>query len=146
MAYGGRAQLVDISAIPVEAVERIEIVPDGASAIYGSDAVAGVGNVILKRDFEGVTIGTRFGTASSGGLTTREYTVTAGTVWEDGGLIATYKDVSRDPISDDQRRYAGNLTRTLTIYPGRDTIGRGSRRESVCQDGKIRGVAGSDKN
>src|SRR3546814_5288960 len=85
MAYGGRAQSVDISAIPVEAVERIEIVPDGASAIYGSDAVAGVGNVILKRDFEGVTIGTRFGTASSGGLTTREYTVTAGTVWDDGG-------------------------------------------------------------
>src|SRR3546814_12012746 len=71
MAYGGRAQSVDISAIPVEAVERIEIVPDGASAIYGSDAVAGVGNVIIQRDFEGVPIGTRFGTASSGGFTTR---------------------------------------------------------------------------
>src|SRR3546814_200327 len=50
----------------------------------------------------------------------RSYTVTAGTVWDDGGLIATYKDVSRDPISADQRSYAGNLTRPYTIYPGSD--------------------------
>src|SRR6185312_8797256 len=45
MSYGGFSQAVDISAIPVEAVERIEIVPDGASAVYGSDAVGGVTNV-----------------------------------------------------------------------------------------------------
>src|SRR3546814_15500545 len=50
----------------------------------------------------------------------RSYTVTAGTVWDDGGLIATYTDVSRDPISADQRSYAGNLTRPYTIYPGSD--------------------------
>lgn len=120
MAYGGRAQSVDISAIPVEAVDRIEIVPDGASAIYGSDAVAGVGNVILKRDFEGVTVGTRYGTATSDGLTTREYTVTAGTTWQSGGVIATYKDSSRDPIYADQRSYADNLIDPYAIYPGSD--------------------------
>lgn len=120
MAYGGRVQSVDISAIPTEAVDRIEIVPDGASAIYGSDAVAGVGNVILKRDFEGVTIGTRFGTATSGGLTTREYTITAGTTWNSGGVIATYKDSSRDSIYADQRSYASNLTDPYSIYPGSD--------------------------
>src|SRR5690606_19798485 len=44
LAYGGYTQTVDIAAIPVEAVDRIEIVADGASAIYGSDAVAGVAN------------------------------------------------------------------------------------------------------
>ena len=54
LSYGGFVQAVDISAIPVEAVDRLEIVADGASAIYGSDAVGGVGNVILKRDFDGV--------------------------------------------------------------------------------------------
>lgn len=53
LAYGGFTQAVDLSAIPVEAVERLEIVADGASAIYGSDAVGGVGNVILKRDYDG---------------------------------------------------------------------------------------------
>lgn len=120
MAYGGFSQTVDISAIPVEAVERIEIVADGASAIYGSDAVGGVGNVILKRDFDGVTLGTRYGTATEGGLTAREYNVTAGTTWTSGGLIATYKDVSVDPIYARQRNYSDQLTYPTTLYPGSD--------------------------
>ncbi len=101
MSYGGFAQAVDISAIPVEAVERLEIVPDGASAIYGSDAVGGVANVILKRDFDGVTIGTRYGGATDGGLITREYNATAGTTWATGGLIATGQKTSNDPIYSD---------------------------------------------
>ncbi|MCD9007041.1 TonB-dependent receptor [Luteimonas sp. XNQY3] len=120
MSYGGTQQAVDISAIPVEAVERIEIVADGASAIYGSDAVGGVGNVILKRDFEGVTIGTRYGSATDGGLTTREYNVTAGANWSSGGLIATAKDTSIDPIYASQRNYADYLIAPTTIYPGSD--------------------------
>src|SRR5690348_14607978 len=93
LSYGGFSQAVDISAIPVEAVERVEIVPDGASAIYGSDAVGGVANVILKRDFDGVTVGARYGGATDGGLITHEYNATAGTAWASGGLIATFKDI-----------------------------------------------------
>ncbi len=120
MSYGGFVQAVDISAIPVEAVERIEIVADGASAIYGSDAVGGVGNVVLKRDFEGVTLGTRYGTTSDGGLTTREHTATAGTTWATGGLIATYKKASIDPIYAWQRDYTDHLREPAAIYPGSD--------------------------
>ncbi len=120
MAYGGFTQAVDISAIPVEAVERIEIVPDGASAIYGSDAVGGVGNVILKRDYEGVTAGTRLGKATQGGLASREYAITAGATWRSGGLIATYKDVSVDPIYSSQRAYTEQLVDPSTLYPGSD--------------------------
>lgn len=120
LAYGGFVQAVDISAIPVEAVERIEIIADGASAIYGSDAVGGVGNVILKNDYEGVTVGARYGTATDGGLTTREYNLTAGTTWSSGGLIATYKDVSTDPIYSDRRSYTDFLVSPTTIYPGSD--------------------------
>jgi outer membrane receptor protein involved in Fe transport len=117
MAYDGFGQAVDISAIPVEAVERIEIVADGASAIYGSDAVAGVGNVILKRDFDGVTLGTRYGAATDGGMATREVTATGGTTWSTGGLIATYKQSSADPIYADQRDYTEHLVKPFTIYP-----------------------------
>jgi outer membrane receptor protein involved in Fe transport len=120
MAYGGFTQAVDISAIPVEAVERVEIVPDGASAIYGSDAVGGVGNVILKQDFDGVTVGTRFGRATQGGLTSREYDITAGTTWHSGGMIATYKSASVDPIYSSQRRYTTQLADPSTLYPGSD--------------------------
>jgi iron complex outermembrane receptor protein len=57
--YGGGStgtagSSVDISSIPVAAIERVEILQDGASAIYGSDAIAGVVNFILKEDFQGV--------------------------------------------------------------------------------------------
>lgn len=132
MSYGGFVQAVDISAIPVEAVERVEIIADGASAIYGSDAVGGVGNVILKRDFEGFALGTRHGAASDGGLTVREYTGTAGTTWGSGGLIATYKNVSTDPIYARQRDYTGHLPEPTTIYPGSDLrSGLLSARQSV---------------
>lgn len=120
LAYGGFSQAVDISSIPVEAVERIEIVADGASAIYGSDAVGGVGNVILARDFDGVTIGARYGEATEGGLLTREYTATAGTTWTSGGLIATYKDAAVDPIYARQRDYGELLTSPSTLYPESD--------------------------
>lgn len=120
MSYGGFSQAIDISAIPVEAVDRIEIVPDGASAIYGSDAVGGVGNVILKRDYDGVTVGVRYGNATEGGLATREYTVTAGTTWSSGGLLATYKDTSTDPIYARQRDYTDYMFDPSTLYPGSD--------------------------
>ncbi|RCS28846.1 TonB-dependent receptor [Rhodanobacter denitrificans] len=118
LVYDGYSQGLDISAIPVEAVERLEIVPDGASAIYGSDAVGGVANVILKRDFDGVTLGARYGGATEGGLATREYTATAGTTWASGGLIATFKDVDVDPIYARQRSYTRYLIDPYTIYNG----------------------------
>src|ERR1051325_10927629 len=54
-------QLVDVNNIPIAAVKRIEILKDGASALYGSDAVGGVVNVITKDDFNGVEIGGRVG-------------------------------------------------------------------------------------
>src|SRR6185312_8355917 len=120
ISYGGFAQAVDISAIPVEAVDRIEIVPDGASAIYGSDAVGGVANVILKRDYEGVTVGARYGGATEGGLATHEYTLTGGTRWSSGGLIATYKDTSTDPLYARQRDYTAYMFDPSSLYPGSD--------------------------
>ncbi|MGN6237041.1 TonB-dependent receptor domain-containing protein [Dyella sp.] len=116
LAYDGFSQAVDISAIPVEAIDRLEIIPDGASAIYGSDAVGGVANVILKRDFDGVALGARYGDAGQGGLATREYTATAGTVWASGGFIATFKSTDTDPIYARQREYTAHLAEPYTIY------------------------------
>ncbi|MCE7032892.1 TonB-dependent receptor [Lysobacter sp. GX 14042] len=118
LSYGGFVQGVDISAIPVEAVERIEIVADGASAIYGSDAVGGVGNVILQRDYDGVRLGTRYGGATGGGADTREYTMTAGTTWQGGGVISTFKDVSVDPVFARQREYTRYMSDRSTLWPG----------------------------
>lgn len=118
LAYDGFVQAVDIGAIPIEAVDRLEVVPDGASAIYGSDAVAGVANVVLKRDFEGVTLGTRYGSTADGGMMSHEYDATAGTTWNGGGLIATYKKENQSPIYSDQREYTQQMVDPTTIYPG----------------------------
>ena len=120
MSYGSNDQAVDISAIPVEAVDRIEIVTDGASAIYGSDAVGGVVNVILKRDFDGLTVGTHYGEATGGGLGTHEYNATAGTTWSTGGLIVTWKKESNDPIYANQRDYTKDMYGPTSLYQGAD--------------------------
>lgn len=57
----GGYQFVDLNMIPVSAIERIEVLTDGASAIYGSDAVSGVVNIILKKNYQGAEIGGSFG-------------------------------------------------------------------------------------
>src|SRR3546814_15829449 len=55
LSYSGFVNAVDVSVVPIAALDRIEVIADGASAIYGSDAVAGVANIITKRDFDGVS-------------------------------------------------------------------------------------------
>lgn len=62
----GTEQFVDMNMIPVSAIARVEVLKDGASAIYGADAVAGVVNVILKKDFTGSTLTTSYGDFTGG--------------------------------------------------------------------------------
>jgi iron complex outermembrane receptor protein len=61
LADDGQKQFTDLNIIPTDAVDRIEVLKDGASAIYGSDAIAGVVNVILRRDYTGTTLRGSFG-------------------------------------------------------------------------------------
>ena len=66
----GQRSFVDISNIPFDAVERIEVLKDGASATYGSDAMAGVVNIILKKSFVGTRVSVEGGVATEGGAGT----------------------------------------------------------------------------
>jgi iron complex outermembrane receptor protein len=87
---------VDFNTIPIELVDRVEIITGGASAIYGSDALAGVINVILKDDFEGVQVGFQTGQSDAGGNAERKLTFSAGGNFADGRgngvLSAAYTD------------------------------------------------------
>jgi iron complex outermembrane receptor protein len=74
----GQRSFVDISSIPFDAVERIEVLKDGASATYGSDAIAGVVNIILKRRFTGTQVTAEVGTATEGGGTTTHASIIHG--------------------------------------------------------------------
>lgn len=62
----GQRDFVDIASIPIDAVERVEVLKDGASAVYGSDAIAGVVNVILKRSHRGTALQGEIGSARRG--------------------------------------------------------------------------------
>jgi len=71
-SVGQAGNSVDISAIPLGAIERVEILKDGASAIYGSDAIAGVVNFILKDDFQGIDASVYGGAPTRSGGGTEE--------------------------------------------------------------------------
>lgn len=117
LAYNVTNPAVDISGIPLEAVSRVEIVADGASALYGSDAVAGVANIVLKRDFSGVSTLARLGASTDGGNMQQQYSLVAGTVWASGGVIAA-ADFERDTaVRAGQRSYAKAQSPDLTLYP-----------------------------
>ena len=74
LADDGTRNFVDLNSLPLEAVDRIEIVKDGASAIYGADAVGGVVNIILRKNYKGGSIGGSYGqTSKSDGQTTRAF-------------------------------------------------------------------------
>src|SRR3984957_18381557 len=76
---GANGDSVDISTIPLAAIERVEILKDGASALYGSDAIAGVVNFILKSDYQGLEITGLAGTPTrDGGGTTENFSVLGG--------------------------------------------------------------------
>lgn len=117
LAYGGNRQSIDVSAVPLDALSRIEIVADGASAIYGSDAVAGVANIILKRDYEGATVRSRLGMSTDGGNIQQQYSAVGGTVWRTGGVIAAFDYEHDSAVMSEDRSYARILNPNQTLYP-----------------------------
>ncbi|MFC3549767.1 TonB-dependent receptor plug domain-containing protein [Lysobacter cavernae] len=103
--YNGSDTFNNVSGIPVDLVERIEILPGGQSSLYGSDAIAGVVNVILKKQTDGLTVNLRGGWYGEGGGDTFRMSVSDGFTSTDGrfNLIAGLQYEDRDPIWGHQR-------------------------------------------
>ena len=78
LADDGQKVFADLNVIPLEAVDRVEILKDGASATYGSDAIAGVVNVILRKDFNGIVVKATAGQSQKGDGRNLTAAVTAG--------------------------------------------------------------------
>ncbi|WP_235654640.1 TonB-dependent receptor domain-containing protein [Sphingobium yanoikuyae] len=131
LSYTGLNSAVDISAIPATAVDRVEIITDGASAIYGADAVAGVVNVILKRDYEGVSALARVGGSTDGGNFQQQYNLTGGAKWAGGGILAVLDHSSNSDIPASSRSYAKSMATDSSLYP---RLGRDSALISLFQD------------
>ena len=94
---------VDISAIPVPAIDRVEVVTDGVSAIYGSDAVGGVVNFILRKDYHGAETRAEFGIPTAGGGYSQRYGQLFGTTWEGGSALISYQYRDQQGLYGSQR-------------------------------------------
>jgi outer membrane receptor protein involved in Fe transport len=86
--------VVDLSTIPVAIIERIDVLKDGASAVYGSDAIAGVVNIITRKNFEGAQIGLSYGQTAKGDGAQRSADITIGAAGErtSGVLSLSYSE------------------------------------------------------
>ncbi len=129
VSSSNRYQYVDVSLIPLSAVERVEILTDGASAIYGADAVGGVVNIVMRRDFTGYETGLRYGTVTTGGMKEYQVSQAAGWEWDDGHALVSYEFLEQDNLSALDKDFSSNVAYSpYDLYPG-------SKRHSVYVDG-----------
>ena len=129
VSSSNRYQYVDVSLIPMSAVERVEILTDGASAIYGADAVGGVVNIVMRRDFTGYETGLRYGAVTTGGMQEYQVSQAAGWEWDDGHALVSYEFLEQDNLSALDKDFSSNVRYSpYDLYPG-------SKRHSLYVDG-----------
>lgn len=102
---GDDAAFVDVSMIPVSAIDRVELMTDGASAVYGADAIAGVVNIVLRQDFEGAETSLRYSDTSRGGADQFSMTQLLGTDWPSGNAMLVYRHEKQNPMLSTQRDF-----------------------------------------
>jgi iron complex outermembrane recepter protein len=123
----GGLQFGDVSLFPASLVSRIEVLKDGASALYGSDAVGGVINIFLKHDYQGAEIGYRYGfTPASGTQNTLVYVI-AGTGNEQTNISVGYQYYQTSGLFQRERAYSSPTFGT-SQYGGVAQDGVTSRR------------------
>ncbi len=111
VSNSGNAQRVDTATIPAGFIDRVDITTGGASAVYGSDAIAGVANIILKNDYEGFDFNVRYEDSDEGGRATTSGDLTWGSAFghDDRGQIMVGANwEQRDPLLATDREYALN--------------------------------------
>jgi iron complex outermembrane receptor protein len=103
---GSEAEFADVANIPLSAVERMDILPDGASALYGADAVGGVVNFVMRDNFTGAESLVRGGSGTQNTLREYQLAQTIGTRWEAGNGMLSLEFYRRDALPSSARRYA----------------------------------------
>lgn len=142
LAIGGLyGSFADISLIPASAIERIEVLADGSSALYGSDAVAGVVNIRLRDRFEGAETRARF--AAADGFHEWQTSQLLGKNWSSGHVLAAYEYYRRGNLpaadrpyaTEDLRAFGGPDYRTDFANPGTVHVGNDVWAIPANQDG-----------
>jgi iron complex outermembrane recepter protein len=120
---GIEGEFVDVENIPLGAIERIDILPDSASATYGADAVGGVVNFVLRKNFDGAETILRGGSGTRGDLQEYLFSQTLGKTWDGGSGLVSFEFYRRGALPASDRAYAvsdlrpfggGNFNTNLT--------------------------------
>lgn len=105
---GRRLAYEDVNSIPANMIERIEVLSDGASSVYGSDAIGGVVNFILKDHYQGVQLSTDYGVSSHGDGNRRNFSILAGLSEKRWSLIVGATHQTQNEIGASDRAYSRN--------------------------------------
>ena len=118
IAPGGLdGSMVDVSLIPLSAVDHIEVLTDGASAIYGSDAVAGVVNLVTRRALEGAESSVRYGRSTEGGAGEFTASQLLGHAWSNGNVLLDLDYADQQGLDASQRRWIGSEGGPYSLIP-----------------------------
>ncbi|MGV3635503.1 MAG: TonB-dependent receptor plug domain-containing protein [Pseudorhodoplanes sp.] len=156
VSNSGTGNVVSLSTVPEFFVDRVEVMTGGASAIYGSDAISGVVNIITLNKFEGVRARVVGGTATQGGAETLEVSALAGTMLdddrlslmiggtyaEDFGLMAAERDYALESVSFDRPTNTLIRPNLSTSIPGGRFLNRFYYDETGLHDGYVASVNG----
>lgn len=133
-AYG---QSVDISQIPLSVIDRVELLTDGASAIYGSDAIGGVVNIVTKTDYSGFTMGAR-SSASEGKAPNYGGSATYGANWDAGNAVLSADYDQRNPLFARNRSFTATLPDPTMLLPQQETLSLyGAARQRFADDSEF---------
>ncbi|TMO79042.1 TonB-dependent receptor [Pseudoalteromonas sp. S3776] len=102
----GAASTVDLNTIPVSMIKHIEVLKDGASAVYGTDAVAGVVNIILKDDFEGLDLNVKSAITTEGDADETSFDITMGGSFGRGNVVIGLQYTDRGDASQADRSFS----------------------------------------
>jgi len=135
----GLGGAVDLNTIPTAAVERIEVLKDGASSIYGSDAIAGVVNVILRQNFDGAEANAYIGQFDKGDGTRQSYDFLVGSAGDRWTAMVGVGYVKEEPVwAGDREISAVPVFGSTPNYGGSTTTPNG--RFGICPDTDMNGV------
>jgi outer membrane receptor protein involved in Fe transport len=117
MAADGYFQASDISGVPLGAVQRVEVVSDGASAIYGSDAIAGVANIVLRKTYSGTEISARLGNTAEGGGDEQTYSVLTGVNSIDSYILGSVEVSRQSEVTAADREFTKSAPPSYSLMP-----------------------------
>ena len=121
MSAAGSSSFVDVSVLPLGLIERVDVLTDGASAVYGSDAVGGVVNFITRKDYEGFEISGRYGTVTDGSKEDFSVGGAGGFNWNSGSFFTSIEYVETSPLLVEERDFVDVSEANPTASLGADT-------------------------